>query len=174
VSDPKKSHDIEALIADFQRSGMRELHVKAGDVEIYLSADPGGPGLDAAPVAQVSTPAPVASSPGAAPAPVAPAVQSAQSVQSAQVVQSDADIPADGIIVRAPYLGTFYRAPKPGSPVYVEIGSVVTAETELCLVEVMKLFTAVRADVAGRVHAILANDGAMVEADQPLFVIVPA
>jgi acetyl-CoA carboxylase biotin carboxyl carrier protein len=168
VSDPKKSHDIEALIADFQRSGMRELHVKARDVEIYLSADPGGPGLDAAPVAQVSTPAPVASSPGAVPAPAV------QSVQSAQAVQPDADIPADGIIVRAPYLGTFYRAPKPGSPVYVEIGSVVTAETELCLVEVMKLFTAVRADVAGRVHAILANDGAMVEADQPLFVIVPA
>lgn len=168
MSDPKKSHDIEALIADFQRSGMRELHVKAGDVEIYLSADPGGPGLDAAPVAQVSTPAPVASSPGAVPAPVAPAVQ------SAQAVQPDADIPANGIIVRAPYLGTFYRAPKPGSPVYVEIGSVVTAETELCLVEVMKLFTAVRADIAGRVHAILANDGAMVEADQPLFVIVPA
>lgn len=168
MSDPKKSHDIEALIADFQRSGMRELHVKARDVEIYLSADPGGPGLDAAPVAQVSTPAPVASSPGAVPAPAV------QSVQSAQAVQPDADIPADGIIVRAPYLGTFYRAPKPGSPVYVEIGSVVTAETELCLVEVMKLFTAVRADVAGRVHAILANDGAMVEADQPLFVIVPA
>jgi acetyl-CoA carboxylase biotin carboxyl carrier protein len=168
VSDPKKSHDIEALIADFQRSGMRELHVKAGDVEIYLSADPGGPGLDAAPVAQVSTPAPVASSPGAVPAPAV------QSVQSAQAVQPDADIPANGIIVRAPYLGTFYRAPKPGSPVYVEIGSVVTAGTELCLVEVMKLFTAVRADVSGRVHAILANDGAMVEADQPLFVIVPA
>lgn len=168
MSDPKKSHDIEALIADFQRSGMRELHVKAGDVEIYLSADPGGPGLDAAPVAQVSTPAPVASSPGAVPAPAV------QSVQSAQAVQPDADIPANGIIVRAPYLGTFYRAPKPGSPVYVEIGSVVTAGTELCLVEVMKLFTAVRADVSGRVHAILANDGAMVEADQPLFVIVPA
>jgi acetyl-CoA carboxylase biotin carboxyl carrier protein len=164
VSDPNKPQDIEALIADFQRSGMRELHVKAGDVEIYLSADGDAPGLDAAPVAQVFMPAPVAPS----------AAVSAPAAAVTPVVQGAADLPPGGVLIRAPYLGTFYRAPKPGSPVYVDVGSVVTAETELCLVEVMKLFTAVRADVAGRVHAILATDGAMVESDQPLFVIVPA
>jgi acetyl-CoA carboxylase biotin carboxyl carrier protein len=165
VSDPNKPEDIEALIADFQRSGMRELHVRAGDIEIYLSADPDAPGLDVVPVAKVA-----AAPASVGPAPSAPA---AGSVPVASSTAAGADIPADGVIVRAPYLGTFYRAPKPGSPVYVDVGSVVTAETELCLVEVMKLFTAVRADVAGRVHAILAQDGAMVAADQPLFVIVP-
>jgi acetyl-CoA carboxylase biotin carboxyl carrier protein len=85
-----------------------------------------------------------------------------------------ADLPEGAVVVRAPYMGTFYRAPKPGAPAYVELGSEVTADTELCLVEVMKLFTAVRSPVAGRVHAILATDGQMVEANQPIFAVLPA
>jgi acetyl-CoA carboxylase biotin carboxyl carrier protein len=81
-------------------------------------------------------------------------------------------LPADAIIVRAPNLGTFYRAPKPGADDYVRIGSDVAKGQEICLIEVMKLFTAVRSEQAGRVHAVLAEDGAMVEAGQPLFALV--
>ncbi len=77
-------------------------------------------------------------------------------------------------MVRAPNLGIFYRSPKPGSKAFVEVGSTVAADTEVCLVEVMKLFTTVRAGHAGKVHAVLADDGAMVEAGQPLFAIVAA
>ncbi|MEO0033407.1 MAG: hypothetical protein RIS94_3165, partial [Pseudomonadota bacterium] len=80
-------------------------------------------------------------------------------------------VPEGASIVGAPYLGTFYRSPKPGAPAYVEIGAEVSAETELCLVEVMKLFTAVRAGVAGTVVAILASDGELVQAGQPLFAV---
>ena len=167
-SGGKKPDDIEALIADFQRSGMHELHVRAADFEIYLSADPAAPGLDAQ-VAVTQTAAPVSNPKAGSPTPAAAAPNAPP---GAAAPLSDA--PPGAIIVSAPYLGTFYRAPKPGSPVYVELGSVVTAESELCLVEVMKLFTAVRADVAGTVHAILATDGQMVAADQPLFIIVPA
>lgn len=155
--------DIEALIADFQASGMRELHVRAGEFEIYLSTDASAPGLGAHAVAvRVEPIAPAAAAPAAAaPAPTAPPAAAPSS------------LPDNAVIVRAPYLGTFYRAPKPGSPVYVDVGSVVTADTEMCLVEVMKLFTAVRAGLSGTVHAILATDGAMVEADQPLFAVIP-
>ena len=71
-------------------------------------------------------------------------------------------------------MGTFYRSPKPGAPVFVDVGSDVTPDTDLCLVEVMKLFTAVRAPVVGRIHAVLAEDGQMVEVGQPLFELVPA
>ncbi|WP_311268192.1 biotin/lipoyl-containing protein [Sphingobium sp. WCS2017Hpa-17] len=156
--------DIEALIADFQASGMRELHVRAGEFEIYLSTDASAPGLGAQAVAvRVEPVAPAAPAPAATAAPaltVAPAA-------------APSSLPDNAVIVRAPYLGTFYRAPKPGSPVYVDVGSVVTADTEMCLVEVMKLFTAVRAGLSGTVHAILATDGAMVEADQPLFAVIP-
>lgn len=164
MSGGDKLQDIEALIADFQASGMRELHVRAGDVEIYLSQDANAPGLGAkgevTQVAVIAPPTP-ASAPVAAPA------------AASSAAPASAGLPDNAVIVTAPYLGTFYRAPKPGSPVYVDVGSVVTAETEMCLVEVMKLFTAVRAGVAGTVHAILATDGAMVEADQPLFAVIP-
>lgn len=162
----KELQDIEALIADFQASGMRELHVRAGDVEIYLSTDASAPGLGAQ-AAAVRVEA-VAPSP-AAPVPVPTAAPAPAAVPTA----APSDLPDNAVIVRAPYLGTFYRAPKPGSPVYVDVGSVVTADTEMCLVEVMKLFTAVRAGLSGTVHAILATDGAMVEADQPLFAVIP-
>jgi biotin carboxyl carrier protein len=78
-----------------------------------------------------------------------------------------------GEISRAPYLGTFYRAPKPGEASFVELGATVGAESELCLVEVMKLFTSVRAGIAGTIAHVLAVDGQMVEAGQPLFAIEP-
>lgn len=166
--------DIEALIEDFQRSGMRELHVRADGIEIYLSSEDGAAGIDAAgavadaptAAAPAAVAAPVASAPAAAPAP-APAAAPAAAAPAAA-------LPDGAVIVRAPYLGTFYRAPKPGSPVYCSVGDTVTAEAELCLVEVMKLFTAVRAGTAGKVHAVLAEDGQMVQADQPLFAILPA
>lgn len=61
-------------------------------------------------------------------------------------------------MVRAPIFGTFYRAPKPGASPYVSIGQKVEPETELCLIEVMKLFTSVTSGVAGTVQKILAED----------------
>ncbi|HUD90985.1 acetyl-CoA carboxylase biotin carboxyl carrier protein [Sphingobium sp.] len=160
--------DIEALIADFQSSGMRELHVRAGNVEIYLSTDPSASGLGAQALAVRVEPI----APAAAAAATTPAAASAPASATVSAT-APSDLPDNAIIVRAPYLGTFYRSPKPGSPVYVDVGSVVTDDTEMCLVEVMKLFTAVRAGLSGTVYAILATDGAMVEADQPLFAVIP-
>ncbi|GGY98889.1 acetyl-CoA carboxylase biotin carboxyl carrier protein [Novosphingobium colocasiae] len=163
MSGPDTLRDIETLIAEFQASGLRELHVRSGGVEIYLSNDARAAGLDAAPVvrqaAAVAAPSATPAASAAAPAAAAPAAV--------------AGLPDNVVIVRAPYLGTFYRSPKPGSPVYVDVGTVVTPESDMCLVEVMKLFTAVRAGISGTVHAILATDGQMVEADQPLFAVIP-
>jgi acetyl-CoA carboxylase biotin carboxyl carrier protein len=158
MSGPDPLKDLEQLVEEFRQSGLRELHARAGDLEVYLSQDPGAPGLDG-PKVTVTTqaqPAPVATS---APTPTSAATPTPSS------------IPEGASVVAAPYLGTFYRSPKPGSPAYVELGSAVSAETELCLVEVMKLFTAVRAGVTGTVVAILANDGDLVQAGQPLFAV---
>lgn len=159
MSTKDQSADIEQLIAEFEKSGLRELHVIRDGFEIYLSTDPdtGGIGAQVTPAAR--SPA-AAATPAASPAAEGPAAAPA------------GDWPTDAIVVAAPYLGTFYRAPKPGADPYVEVGDRVGAETEICLVEVMKLFTSVRAGCDGHVHAILAADGALVEADQPLFVIV--
>ena len=163
MSVPKRPDEVEALIAEFKASGMRELHVRYDEFELYLSSDPAAPGLDALGVAMsaVASVRPAESPRSAAPVSAQPAPGSA--------------VAPDGLVfVRAPYLGTFYRSPKPGAPVFVDVGSDVTPDTDLCLVEVMKLFTAVRAPATGRIHAELAADGQMVEAGQPLFELVPA
>ena len=76
--------------------------------------------------------------------------------------------------MRAPNLGTFYRAPKPGAAPYVTVGQTVDADTEVCLIEVMKLFTSVLAGVEGTVRKVLVEDAELVEYDQPLFLIEPA
>jgi acetyl-CoA carboxylase biotin carboxyl carrier protein len=171
MSGKDKISDIEQLIAEFEASGLRELHARRGDFEIYLSSDADAAGLDGAAgtsgapaagakvqQAAVSRPAPGAPAPAAS-APAAP--------------KREASFPDGSVVVRAPYLGTFYRAPKPGAPAYVEVGQKVSQDSEMCLMEVMKLFTAVRANCNGTVQAVLANDGEMVMADQPLFVVIP-
>jgi acetyl-CoA carboxylase biotin carboxyl carrier protein len=65
--------------------------------------------------------------------------------------------------VRSPMLGTFYRAPKPGAPPYVTVGSAVEEGTIVGIIEVMKLMNTIRAQVRGTVAEILAADGALVE-----------
>ena len=82
-------------------------------------------------------------------------------------------VPPGWVQIRAPSLGTFYRAPKPGAPKFVEVGATVTPESDLCLIEVMKLFTTLRSGVSGTVREVYVQDGELVEFDQPLFLIQP-
>lgn len=161
--------EILTLIDEFARSGLRELHVRRGDFELYLSNDPMSGAISWVGNAVTSPsvrPIMAASADADVSKPATAAVRPAVDVLT--------DLPADAVIVRAPNLGTFYRSPKPGAAAYVEIGAVVGPGDELCLIEVMKLFTTVCADMAGTVQAVLVDDGVMVEADQPLFVLVRA
>lgn len=81
---------------------------------------------------------------------------------------------SEGLIpIRSPMLGTFYSAPKPGDPAFVEVGQVVDESTTLCIIEVMKLFSTIHAGVKGRIAKICAEDSQMVEYDQILFLIAP-
>jgi acetyl-CoA carboxylase biotin carboxyl carrier protein len=77
----------------------------------------------------------------------------------------------DATIVRAPLFGAFYRAPKPGDPPFVEIGSVVEPDAVVCIIEVMKLMNSVTAGTAGEIVGIYPQNGDMVEVSQPLFAI---
>jgi acetyl-CoA carboxylase biotin carboxyl carrier protein len=78
--------------------------------------------------------------------------------------------PPDGIVeVRSTLMGTAYRAAKPGDPPFVDVGSIVAASDTLCLIEVMKVFTAIKAQQAGVVERILVNDGELVEYNQVIF-----
>jgi acetyl-CoA carboxylase biotin carboxyl carrier protein len=91
------------------------------------------------------------------------------------VGQTRADLAAaEGrVAVRAPMVGTFYRRPSPDAPPFVEVGGHVKAGDPLCLIEVMKLYTTIRAPGAGVVEAIAVEDASPIEFDQLLFVIAP-
>lgn len=78
------------------------------------------------------------------------------------------------IAVKAPMLGTFYAAPKPGAPPFVSVGQTVTADDNVCILEVMKLMNYVKAGAAGKVAQIAVVNGDLVEFDQVMIYIDPA
>jgi acetyl-CoA carboxylase biotin carboxyl carrier protein len=157
------AHDIEALVRSFDDLDWDEMRVVVDGLELYLSkyrADRHALTLN--PSGSVAT--------GTGETLPAPAARAPEKSNSKPAVF---DVPEGMVVVRAPNLGTFYRAPKPGAPPYVSIGQKVAPETELCLIEVMKLFTSVPSGVRGTVQKILAEDSQFVEFDQPLFLIDP-
>ncbi|MCM8759811.1 MAG: acetyl-CoA carboxylase biotin carboxyl carrier protein [Candidatus Omnitrophica bacterium] len=75
--------------------------------------------------------------------------------------------------IKSPLIGTFYRAPSPHAPPFVEVGSTVKKGTTLCIVEAMKVMNEIKADCAGKVKKILVENGSPVEYGQTLFLIEP-
>lgn len=157
---PLKQTDIEALIDLFGQSAWDEMHLEIDSEELFLSTDSRAR----------TTTAPAA----VAPAPAMPVAQaSPATVARAPDVGATAR-PATWVAIKAPNLGTFYKAPAPDAAPYVTVGATVTPETEVCLIEVMKLFTTVRAGIAGVVREIAMQDGQMVEYGADLLWIEPA
>jgi acetyl-CoA carboxylase biotin carboxyl carrier protein len=78
---------------------------------------------------------------------------------------------AKGHTLKSPMVGTFYRAPSPGAPSFVEVGQGVSKGQTLCIIEAMKLLNEIESDVAGTIKAILVENGQPVEYGQPLFLI---
>lgn len=87
--------------------------------------------------------------------------------------RSTISLPADAWVVRAPMVGTFYRAPSPGAPPFVSVGQKVEEETIVCIIEVMKLMNSIPAGASGIVTQIVVEDGQSVEAHAPLIVLDP-
>ena len=109
----------------------------------------------------------------AAPAPAAPAQPERPAVAGEAAAPAQAEGGAGLVAVRSPMLGTFYRAPAPGEPPFIEPGDLVEEDETIGLIDVMKLFTQVTAGAAGRVVEILAQNATLVEYDQPLVLIEP-
>ena len=160
-----KPEEITTLIELFDASDWDELHVQIDGLQLFLSTDPNArlatAGAQSAAAPAISVPAPSAA-----------AAPSASATKAASVAIAPAQ--ANWTAIPAPNLGTFYRAPKPGAAAFVELGQSVGPDTELCLIEVMKLFTAVKAGMAGIVRQICTKDGDMVEYGQTLFYIEPS
>lgn len=160
-----KPEDVESLVEIFQASDWDEMHLEIEGFEIFLSKDPKA---RLAPV----TVHPVATHAAAEGHPALPRAMG-HAAPPPEPAVPHSDVPPNWVAVMAPNLGTFYRAPKPGAAPYVEVGQKVGADTEVCLIEVMKLFTAVRAGTPGVIRQICVADGQMVEYGQMLLYIDP-
>jgi acetyl-CoA carboxylase biotin carboxyl carrier protein len=147
---------IKKLIDLLEESNLAELEIKEGEEVVRLSRVPkGGVAVAAAPAPVAVAPAPVAAAPVTAPAAEAPA----------------ADALPEGHVVKAPMVGTFYASSTPGAAAFVKVGQQVKAGETLGIIEAMKMFNQIEAEVAGTVKAILVENGQPVEFDQPMFVI---
>ncbi|MGQ3892203.1 acetyl-CoA carboxylase biotin carboxyl carrier protein [Legionella sp. CNM-4043-24] len=154
---------IKKLIELLEETGISEIEIKEGEESVRLSrhsypAETPQPIRYLPQAAAQPIPAPVA-------APQAPAVTAP--VESAQKGES---VPA-GHKIRSPMVGTLYTSPSPEAPVFVSVGQMVKAGDTLCIIEAMKMFNEIEADKAGKVVAILVNNGDPVEYDQTLFII---
>jgi acetyl-CoA carboxylase biotin carboxyl carrier protein len=151
--------EILEVLDLFQKSGWEDLTLESGGVRLSISKTGRAP-----------------LSPRAAPGlrretlDVAPA---AEPVHSAPTPPSAAIDPR-WIAVKAPMLGTYYAAPKPGAPPFVSVGQPVREQDNLCIIEVMKLMNYVKATTRGTVAHIAVSNGDLVEFDQALVYIDPA
>jgi len=146
--DLRKLKTLIDLVAD---SGIAELEITEGEGKVRI-------------VKFSQAQQPVAYAPAPAPAPVAAAAaESPAAPAAAPAVQ--------GHQVKAPMVGTFYRAPNPNSAPFVEVGQAVKEGEPLCIIEAMKLLNEIEADKSGVIKEILVENGEPVEYGQPLFVI---
>jgi acetyl-CoA carboxylase biotin carboxyl carrier protein len=150
---------LKKLIDLVEQSGIAELEITEGEEKVRISRSGTMP---AAPVTMNVQAGPPASG---VPVTVQPAIEA----ESAEAHQPAAIPP--GHVMKAPMVGTFYRASAPGAKPFVEVGQSVAAGDVVCIIEAMKLLNEIEADQAGTVKAVLVENGQPVEYGQPLFVI---
>lgn len=152
---------IKKLIDLLEESNLAEIEIKEGEESVRLAR---APKVGYAPAA-----APMAIAPLQPAAPM-PMASPSEAATGSAAKPATAGLP-DGHVLRAPMVGTFYASSAPDKPPYVSVGQTVKAGDTLAIIEAMKMFNPIEADVSGTVVAILCESGHPVEFDQPLFVI---
>jgi len=151
---------LKKLIDLVQESGIAELEITEGEEKVKIVKGGEATVTPLAPATAASKPA----APAAAPPSAAPA--------AAAVAAAIAEEPAlEGHVLKAPMVGTFYRAASPEAKAFVEVGQNVKAGETVCIIEAMKLMNEIEADATGVIKAILVENGQPVEYGQPLFII---
>ena len=152
---------VKKLIELLEESGVAEIEIKEGEESVRISRVNQNMMVSAPAMAAPMTT--VAAAPAAAPAPTpAPAAAPPASAEPTE---------PSGHLVRAPMVGTFYRAASPTARAFVEEGQSVKSGDTLCIIEAMKLLNQIEADKTGTIKSILVENGQPVEYNQPLFVI---
>jgi acetyl-CoA carboxylase biotin carboxyl carrier protein len=151
--------EIQNLIKFVSNSGVAEVKLETGDVKITIRTTLEGNTPEITYVQQAPMHQAIAA-PVAAAAPATPA--------------APAEDNSKYITIKSPMIGTFYRKPSPDKAPFVEVGSSIGKGDVLCVVEAMKLFNEIEAEVTGKIVKILVDDMSPVEFDQPLFLVDPS
>ena len=146
---------LQQLVEMMEKHGLSEVNLRRGDEQWRLHRGPREVVQAVPQQMQFAAPAPAA-------APVAPSGPAAAPVEASGLID-----------IKSPTVGTFYAAPSPGEPAFVTVGSVVTPETIVCLLEAMKVFNQIPSEVSGTITAILVKSGDAIEFGQPLFRVRP-
>ena len=147
---------IRRLVELMNQHGLTEINLRQGDQRIQLRR--GGEVVVAAPVA------PAYPVPAVPPAPASP-VRSAPPATAEPEPKEEKHI----VAIKSPMVGTFYASADPDSPAYVKVGDIVGPDTTVCIVEAMKVFNQIPAEVSGRIVAVQVENGAPVEFGQTMF-----
>ena len=159
---------IALLVETLDRSSFDFLQLDVGNLKVTIGKGNAPPGMPVASSAVAAQP-PVAVSPAAVPAAVPVAAAPGPSAPAATGPAPDGTVP-----IVTPMMGRFYAKPEPGAAPFVSVGAEVNADTTVGLVEVMKVFTAVRAGVSGVITEICVQDAEFIEYGHVLFRVRPA
>lgn len=161
--------EIQSLIKFVAKSGASEVKLETEDVKITIKTgteDKKGETttyVQQIPVNQAALPQ----------QPVAPQA-SASTEPAVEQTQQPSEEDSKYITIKSPIIGTFYRRPSPDKPNFLEVGDTIAKGDVLCIIEAMKLFNEIEAEVSGKVVKVLADDSSPVEFDQPLFLVDPS
>ena len=159
--------EIEELIKFVNKSGVSEVQIEDKDFKITIKTNPkskessgNGGSVSSAPAPMVA--APQVQAPATAPAPT----------PTAQEVKAASD-ESKYITIKSPMIGTFYRTPAPDKPSFVNVGEEIKTGKVICIIEAMKLFNEIEAEVSGKIVKVLVDNATPIEYDQPLFLVDP-
>lgn len=152
--------DIQSLIKFVSNSTIDEVSLEKKDFKISIKKN----APSAVQVATVAAPQPIIQT---APQPAVPSVSPTTAEVKTEQLSS-------AVEVKSPMIGTFYRRPSPDKSNFVEVGDEIQKGQVICIIEAMKLFNEIEAEVSGKVVKVLVDDSQPVEYDQPLFLVEPA
>lgn len=159
-----ETKDIQKLLDYISKSDLDEVNIETSELKLSIKRSVAATEVVASPAAAALPAAPVATAPAAT-------IETAP-VAAAPVAQ--AEVASNLIEVKSPMIGTFYRSAGPDKPNFVEIGDDISDGKVICIVEAMKLFNEIEAEVKGKIVKVLVEDATPVEFDQPLFLVEPA
>lgn len=153
---------IQELVKLVNKSNIGELSIEKNDFKITIKQKKQPVQQFVSPVQQqVSQPQQV----------LPPASPPAQNTKTAEPANTKTD---NLLTIKSPMIGTFYRQPGPGKPIFVNVGDEVEEGQVVCIIEAMKLFNEIESEVSGTIVKVLVEDASPVEFDQPLFLVEPA